>query len=347
MTHDHEAIQLAVASLDFELTPAERTRMEAGPCRLPRVRRDRREPPRAAGTPAAAAGARCLADRPPTRDARALVPPRTVAVAGAVGRRSPPRSVAGEAPPWGAFRNDPLDSSPTSRRSLLQRSVTSSRQSRAGRSIRPRLLLTAAAPRSGPRCRATPSPRSCRDVCASDPSPASPTIRPNTSRCSASARDLMILDGPVEANDYDWYQVAAWDPKDREATFPAGWVARGDHDGTPWISAAAQVCPTGTVTTSEVVGLAPAERVACFGDRELRLRAFVTDGSDELRVHRRPRLHHRRAPLAHRSGRCDGGIRRRVRKGLRRTATRPRPERRGDGGNDAVRSHGRPRRVVR
>ena len=30
MTHDHEAVQLAVASLDFELTPLERTRMEAG-----------------------------------------------------------------------------------------------------------------------------------------------------------------------------------------------------------------------------------------------------------------------------------------------------------------------------
>ena len=30
MTHDHEAVQLAVASLDFELTPAEQTRMEAG-----------------------------------------------------------------------------------------------------------------------------------------------------------------------------------------------------------------------------------------------------------------------------------------------------------------------------
>jgi len=30
VTHDHEALQLAIASLDFELTPAERTRMEAG-----------------------------------------------------------------------------------------------------------------------------------------------------------------------------------------------------------------------------------------------------------------------------------------------------------------------------
>src|SRR6185437_4382572 len=76
---------------------------------------------------------------------------------------------------------------------------------------------------------------------------------------------LMILDGPVTANDYDWYQVAAWDPKDPQATFPAGWVARGDHDGTPWISEAADVCPTGEVTIADVVGLAPAERVACFG----------------------------------------------------------------------------------
>jgi anti-sigma factor RsiW len=30
MSHEHEAVQLAIASLDFELTPAERTRMETG-----------------------------------------------------------------------------------------------------------------------------------------------------------------------------------------------------------------------------------------------------------------------------------------------------------------------------
>ena len=30
MSHDHEAVQLAVASLDFELTPDEQRRMEAG-----------------------------------------------------------------------------------------------------------------------------------------------------------------------------------------------------------------------------------------------------------------------------------------------------------------------------
>lgn len=76
--------------------------------------------------------------------------------------------------------------------------------------------------------------------------------------------------------------MAAWDPKHPEATFPGGWVSRGDHDGTPWISAAADPCPSDKVTMADVVGLAPAERVACFGDRELRLRALVTDGSESF-----------------------------------------------------------------
>jgi hypothetical protein len=30
MSHDHEAVRLAVASLDFELSPDERRRMETG-----------------------------------------------------------------------------------------------------------------------------------------------------------------------------------------------------------------------------------------------------------------------------------------------------------------------------
>ena len=40
---------------------------------------------------------------------------------------------------------------------------------------------------------------------------------------------LHILDGPVTADDYDWYEVQAigWPHH--------GWVAAADHDGSPWI----------------------------------------------------------------------------------------------------------------
>jgi hypothetical protein len=44
---------------------------------------------------------------------------------------------------------------------------------------------------------------------------------------------LHILDGPVTADDYDWYHVQAigWPHN--------GWVAAADHDGSPWIVASA------------------------------------------------------------------------------------------------------------
>ena len=44
-----------------------------------------------------------------------------------------------------------------------------------------------------------------------------------------SGTQLQILDGPVSADDYDWYLVQAigWPHR--------GWVAAADHDGAPWI----------------------------------------------------------------------------------------------------------------
>ena len=40
---------------------------------------------------------------------------------------------------------------------------------------------------------------------------------------------LKVLDGPVRADGYDWYEIEALDLPHR------GWVAAADHDGNPWI----------------------------------------------------------------------------------------------------------------
>lgn len=40
---------------------------------------------------------------------------------------------------------------------------------------------------------------------------------------------LQIIEGPVAADDYDWYLVQAIGLPHR------GWVAAADHDGTPWV----------------------------------------------------------------------------------------------------------------
>lgn len=41
--------------------------------------------------------------------------------------------------------------------------------------------------------------------------------------------ELRVIEGPVNADDYDWYLVQAIDLPHR------GWVAAADHDGAPWI----------------------------------------------------------------------------------------------------------------
>ena len=110
MSHDHEAVQLAVASLDFELTPDERRRMEAGFAACAEC----------AAIAASHREVQRLLERLPTHDASpivrqralraALVPPRTrqwqvLLVAAALFGLL----LAAGAAAIGAFRVDPLD----------------------------------------------------------------------------------------------------------------------------------------------------------------------------------------------------------------------------------------------
>ena len=281
MTHDHEAAQLAVASLDFELTPAERSRMEAGLAACPEC----------AAIAASHVGMQGLLRQLPVHDASpvvrqrvmraALVPPRRaqwqvlLVAAALLGLLLAAAAAAG------AFRDDRIDqltdvppASPPALGDVVSPEPSQSVDPSAsppdgggGSAFGAPLAHDSIAEVVSGRLRIRSQPRVADDSIKYEP------------LLGIGAR-LMILDGPVDANDYEWYQVAAWDPSRPDAAFPAGWVSRGDHDGTPWIKAATSACPTGPATISAVVRLAPAERVACFGDRELRLRAFVTDGSD-------------------------------------------------------------------
>ena len=46
---------------------------------------------------------------------------------------------------------------------------------------------------------------------------------------------LVVLDGPVQASGYDWYQVQPTLTSDTAGPYPFGWVAAADKDGEPWI----------------------------------------------------------------------------------------------------------------
>lgn len=88
---------------------------------------------------------------------------------------------------------------------------------------------------------------------------------------------LFVIAGPVAVQDYDWYQVAAWRPSAASPAWPVGWVVRADHDGTPWIRTASIGCPTAP-TIDALIAMHPDEALACFGDRRLVLRAYVSGG---------------------------------------------------------------------
>ena len=285
MSHDHEALSLAVAAIDFELSPDEYARMEAGllECaECAEALEGHREVAR-------------LLERLPTRDASpyvrervlraALVPPRQqqwplLLVAAALLGLLFAAAVA-----VGAFKErPPLDASV--------------------------VLPTASAPAHGDET--SPEPSTSPEPGASDvpQEPAGPSkfgtpLAPDTLAEVVSGRlrirseprvaadsikyeplldvgdRLLVVAGPVVANDYEWYQVTAWRPDDLYASWPVGWVSRGDHDGTPWLRASVDPCPGGPITIGMVAALHPEERVACFGDGPLRLRAFVMGGDRE------------------------------------------------------------------
>jgi len=89
---------------------------------------------------------------------------------------------------------------------------------------------------------------------------------------------LFVVDGPVVATDHDWYQVKVWRPSDPGATWPIGWVASADINGTPWIAAATLACPPGP-GVDQLAAMNRYEALACYGRRTITFRGLV--GSSE------------------------------------------------------------------
>jgi hypothetical protein len=92
---------------------------------------------------------------------------------------------------------------------------------------------------------------------------------------------LFVVDGPVIAQNYEWYQVKAWRPRQPSASWPVGWVARAGHDGEVWIRASTRTCPSEPVDIAALLELAPAERVACFREAPMEVRAVVAEGASD------------------------------------------------------------------
>jgi hypothetical protein len=86
---------------------------------------------------------------------------------------------------------------------------------------------------------------------------------------------LFVIDGPVIAQNYEWYQVKAWRSRSPSVSWPVGWVARAGHDGEVWFRSTTVSCPASPISVEALLELAPADRLACYGDTTLQVRAVV------------------------------------------------------------------------
>ena len=93
---------------------------------------------------------------------------------------------------------------------------------------------------------------------------------------------LFVVDGPVVADNYDWYQIVpiGTDPARPGSSLPTGWVSRGDHDARPWIKPAAPNCPSTPVDIAQLSTMHRLERLACFGSSTLSFTAVVDEGRE-------------------------------------------------------------------
>jgi hypothetical protein len=80
---------------------------------------------------------------------------------------------------------------------------------------------------------------------------------------------LFVLEGPVQASGYDWYNVT---PISLARAGPEGWVAKGSRDGVPWLEIGSVTCSAAPTTVRALAALTPGQRLACFGGQSITVR---------------------------------------------------------------------------
>ena len=86
----------------------------------------------------------------------------------------------------------------------------------------------------------------------------------------ATGTRLYVVDGPVAADGYDWYEVVPFDGR-----LPQGWVASASRQGESWVEDDAESCPTSPLDAANVARLMTFGGLACFGDREVQVTGEV------------------------------------------------------------------------
>jgi len=86
-------------------------------------------------------------------------------------------------------------------------------------------------------------------------------------------RLLFVMDGPVEASGYTWYEVAPIGDAGTTVELPIGWVAVADKDGTPWIQEVTPDCPARPSSVEALRSVDAVLALACFGETPITIRA--------------------------------------------------------------------------
>lgn len=84
---------------------------------------------------------------------------------------------------------------------------------------------------------------------------------------------LYVLNGPVSASGYDWYEVAplaSWN-------LPQGWVASASRDGEPWIADGVFACPSLPSGVAALTSLPLGARLACFSGQPITVPARLIE----------------------------------------------------------------------
>lgn len=104
--------------------------------------------------------------------------------------------------------------------------------------------------------------------------------KPEVSQSSAkleplldAPRLLFVMDGPVEASGYTWYEVAPIGDAGTTVELPIGWVAAADKDGTPWIQRVTPDCPPRPTTVKALWTVDAVLALACFGGTSITISA--------------------------------------------------------------------------
>jgi hypothetical protein len=89
---------------------------------------------------------------------------------------------------------------------------------------------------------------------------------------------LYVLDGPVSASGYDWYEVFPLNSQD----LPQGWVASASRDGEPWIADGDFACPAMPIDIRSLAALRPGVGLACFPRVPIEVKARLIRLGGEL-----------------------------------------------------------------